>query len=173
MRPRGSTRPRMMSGIPQERITLDYQMPLPRAQLPDIIRGLVEPRGLIFKEDSSFYSIGPRPAPVQPTSAPGAGSGSVRRDSVAMFVIRLKHAHAADVAATVNLLFGGTGEFSGSGGVAAGTLSEELRRNVVTPDRPPERGTPAPATVGAKSATLTGPVTIVPDERTNSLLVRA
>src|SRR5205807_2028520 len=100
---------------------------------------------------------------------------TVRRDTAAirLFVIRLKHARASDVAATVNLLFGGGGEFSGGKGLSNGTLSDELRRNVV-PQQGAQQGPPAPtATSAARSSALTGAVTIVPDELTNSLLVRA
>src|ERR1044072_8821656 len=90
-----------------------------------------------------------------------------------MFVIRLKHARAADVAATVNLLFGGGGEFSGRAGLSTPTLSDELRRKVV----PPQGGQPTPATpsagASARASALSGPVTIVPDQLTNSLLIRA
>jgi general secretion pathway protein D len=89
-----------------------------------------------------------------------------------LFVIRLKHARAVDVAATVNLLFGASGEFAGHAGLSAGTLSDELRRNVV----PQAGAAPAagqPPSAGTKGATLSGPATIVPDELTNSLLIRA
>src|SRR5205823_11794736 len=98
------------------------------------------------------------------------GSGA----PVQLFVIRLKHARASDVAATVNLLFGAGGEFSGRAGLATRTLSDELRRNVVPPTggaAAPPPGQPAPS--GPKPASLLGPVTIVPDELTNSLLIRA
>jgi len=88
---------------------------------------------------------------------------------VQLYVIRLRHARAADVAATVNLLFGGSGAFSGSSGLSSGTLSQELRRQQVPPV-----GAPAPAAAQAGSgANFQGQVTIIPDELTNSLLVRA
>src|SRR5204863_6395195 len=106
-----------------------------------------------------------------PPGGGGVGQGAAQ---VQLFVIRLKHARASDVAATVNLLFGAGGEFSGRGGLAAPTLSDELRRNVVPPTggaAAPPPGQPAPS--GPKPASLLGPVTIVPDELTNSLLIRA
>src|SRR5207249_10321944 len=105
-----------------------------------------------------------------PTVRPGQGGGG----EVQLFVIRLRHARAADVAATVNLLFGAGGEFSGRAGLATPTLSDELRRNVVPPAgaAPPAAGVAAPP-AGAKGATLSGSATIVPDQLTNSLLIRA
>jgi general secretion pathway protein D len=73
----------------------------------------------------------------------------------------------------VNLLFGGGGEFSGRPGLATGTLSDELRRNVVSPQAaPPGPQAPAPNPSVRQSA-LSGSVTIVPDELTNALLIRA
>ena len=91
---------------------------------------------------------------------------------VQLFVIRLKHARAADVAATVNQLFGGGGEFSGSSGLSSGTLSDELRRNIVPPQGGPPTAPPS-GNPAVRSSALRGDVTIVPDELTNSLLIRA
>jgi general secretion pathway protein D len=79
-------------------------------------------------------------------------------------VIRLKHANAADVAATVNMLYGGSGAFAG-GGLSTGTLSDELHRTAAA-----TMGTGQPAAPG--SATPGGSAVIVPDARTNSLLIR-
>ncbi|HEU5155051.1 MAG TPA: secretin N-terminal domain-containing protein [Gemmatimonadales bacterium] len=165
-------KPLLTAGIPQERVTIDFAAPVPRTQLPGIIRGLVEPRGLEFKEDSAFYSVGPRPVPGAAAGAPGGRPDTAGLRDLALFVIRLKHARAPDVAATINLLFGGSGEFSTQGGLSAGTLSQELRRNVVAPGNAGDKP-PAAATGTVRPASLMGPVTLVPDERTNSLLVRA
>src|SRR5207244_6191161 len=95
-----------------------------------------------------------------PPGAAGQGGGA----PVQLFVVRLKHARAADVAATVNLLFGGGGEFSGRAGLSTPTLSDELRRNVVPPAGAAQAAPGAPAPPSAKPATLSGPVTLVPDE---------
>jgi len=163
-------KPLLMSGVPQERITLDYASPLPRSSLVEIIRGLIEPRGLELHLEADYYSIIPKPAPpVAPVTSP---AGQAPQATIAMFVVRLKHAKAADVAATVNLLFGGTGEFSGRGGLSTGTLSDELRRNLV-PVNPAPTAQGGAVAEASRPASLAGPVTLVPDERTNSLLVRA
>jgi general secretion pathway protein D len=164
------SKPLLMSGVPQERITLDYAAALPRSQLVEIIRGLIEPRGLELKEEASYFTVIPRPAPV--LAPPNSGStGS--QVAVQLFVIRLKHAKAPDVAATINLLFGGSGEFSGAGGLSTGTLSDELRRNLVSPNLAAHPVQPGAPNANLRPASLAGPVTLVPDERTNSLLVRA
>ena len=174
-------KPVLVGAIQPVRVSLETPTPVPRSGVRELLKGLVESQGLEFVEDSSFFRIGPsRPVPPGgvaggvglPPGVGGQGSGA----AVQLFVIRLKHARASDVAATVNLLFGAGGEFSGRAGLSTGTLSDELRRNVV-----PSGGAAPPPTVGAaatpggvtRPATLSGPVTIVPDELTNSLLIRA
>ena len=163
-------KPVLTSGIPANRVTLETPNPVPRSEALPLLTGLAEGQGLKVTEEGSFYRVAPKPPePLPaPTAAPagslGAGSGPVQ-----LYVIRLRHARAADVAATVNLLFGGSGAFSGSSGLSSGTLSQELRRQQVPPV-----GAPAPAAAQAGSgANFQGQVTIIPDELTNSLLVRA
>jgi general secretion pathway protein D len=110
-----------------------------------------------LQEDSSFFVVvaAPPVPTVLPSMSPTAPS------ALTLHVVRLRHARAADVAATVNLLFGGGGEFSGRRGLSAGTLSDQLGREDRTGDQ------------AAPSATLSGPTVVVPDELTNSLLIRA
>jgi general secretion pathway protein D len=161
-------KPVLVGTIQPVRVTLETPTPVARAAIPRILKGLVESQSLEFTEDSTFYRISPQSA-----NRPAAGGGTGAGDTAAvhLFVIPLKHARAADVAATVNQLFGGGGEFSGSSGLSTGTLSDELRRNNVPPQGA-QPSTPSANTVTRPSA-LSGSVTIVPDERTNSLLIRA
>jgi len=158
-------KPILVGPIQPTRVTLQTPGPVDRPTLLALLRGLVQSQNLDFVEDSSFYRVGPH-TQQEPRPARQAASDS---GAVQLFVIRLRHARASDVAATVNQLFGGSGAFSGQSGLSAGTLSDELRRNAVPP-----AGTQAPtnqATV--RQSSLAGSVTIVPDELTNSLLVRA
>lgn len=158
-------KPVLVGPIQPVRVTLATPGPVDRATLLALLRGLVQSQNLEFVEDSSFYRVGPR-AQQEPRPSRQATSDS---GPVQLFVIRLRHARASDVAATVNQLFGGTGAFSGQSGLSAGTLSDELRRNVV-----PAAGAQAPASQpNVRQSSLAGSVTIVPDELTNSLLVRA
>ncbi len=159
-------KPVLIGPIQPVRVTLETPGPVDRATLRSLLRGLLESQNLEFVEDSAFYRVGPKaPQETRPVRA-STDSGPMQ-----LFVIRLRHARASDVAATVNQLFGGTGEFSGQGGggLSAGTLSDELRRNVV----PPAGAPTAPGQTAARQSSLAGSVTIVPDELTNSLLVRA
>jgi general secretion pathway protein D len=160
-------KPVLVGNVQAVRVSLETPGPVDRVRLVALLRGLVESQSLEFVEDSAFFRVGPKVAD-RPTGGPTA-----RRDTgaVQLFVIRLRHARASDVAATVNLLFGGGGEFSGRAGLSTGTLSDELRRNVVAP----QGGAPqqSPAGPPVRSSALSGAVTIVPDELTNSLLIRA
>jgi general secretion pathway protein D len=158
-------KPVLVGPIQPVRVSLETPGPIGRASLLALLRGLIESQSLEFVEDSSFYRINSRPAD-RPSGRPAASTDS---GPMRLFVIRLRHARASDVAATVNQLFGGTGAFSGQSGLSAGTLSDELRRNVV-----PTAGAQAPAGQTAmRQSSLVGSVTIVPDELTNALLVRA
>jgi general secretion pathway protein D len=161
-------KPVLVGSIQPVRVSLETPVPVSRAGIAGLLRGLVESQSLEFTEDSAFFRIAPRP----PEPALAAPAGRVQDTAaVHLFVIRLKHARAADVAATVNQLFGGGGEFSGASGLSAGTLSDELRRNVVSA----QGAQPAPqsANPAIRPSALGGSVTIVPDELTNSLLIRA
>ena len=162
-------KPVIVGTIQPVRVTLQTPAPVPRAEVSTLLRGLVESQGLELVEDSAYFEVRPKP-PAAPSQAALAAPQQAAAP-VELFVIRLKHARAADVAATVNQLFGGAGEFAGPSGLSDGTLSDELRRNRVPPVGAPASASPAmPAAPGA---TLGGPVVIVPDERTNSLLIHA
>ncbi|MEO8201003.1 MAG: secretin N-terminal domain-containing protein [Gemmatimonadota bacterium] len=156
--------------IPQVRVTLEPPGPVARGSIAVLLRGLVESNNLQMIEDTAYYRIEPRP--VVADASPVATGGIQQGQDLHLFVVRLKHARASDVAATVNLLFGGSGEFSGRSASGSGTLSEELRRQNVPPQGIREV-TPGAAPAGPSGASLSGQVTIVPDELTNSILVRA
>jgi general secretion pathway protein D len=171
-------KPVLVGSIQPVKVSLETPAPVPRGRVRELLKGLVESQNLDFTEDSAFFRISP--AVARPLPSGGAGGGGGLPSGVAgqgtaqvqLFVIRLKHARAADVAATVNLLFGAGGEFSGRAGLSTGTLSDELRRNMVSPAGAAQPNQPA-ASPAVRSAALSGPVTIVPDELTNSLLIRA
>jgi len=163
-------KPLMVAGLPANRVSLETPAPVARGAVLPLLRGLVESQNLSFEEDSAFIRIGPTPVPSSRRSAAESDSASPQ-----LFVLRLKHARAADVAATVNLLFGASGEFSGQGGMSRGTLSDELRRNGSMPVERRNDGTSGEAgnVPSFPRSALSGPVTLVPDELTNALLVRA
>jgi general secretion pathway protein D len=164
-------KPVLIGNIPGVPVSLETPAPVPRSAIPGLLRGLVQSQNLEFTEDSTYFKVSPRAEgnqPGGPAVRTGQGEGPVQ-----LFVIRLKHARAADVAATVNQLFGAGGEFSGRAGLSTGTLSDELRRNVVPLQGAPAAPGPPSANPPVRPSALSGAVTIVPDELTNSLLIRA
>ena len=158
-------KPVLVGPIQSVRVTLQTPGAVDRATLLSLLKGLVQSQNLEFIEDSAYYRIGIKTTAERP---PGRAAVSTDSGPMQLFVIRLRHARASDVAATVNQLFGGSGAFSGQSGLSAGTLSDELRRNVV-----PAVGVQPGGQTAARQSSLAGSVTIVPDQLTNSLLIRA
>lgn len=159
-------KPVVASGVPAARVSLESPGPISREAVVPLLRGLLAAQNLDLQEEPEYYTVVSRPPPA-PAPQQTAAAIAPAAEPVLLHVIRLKHARAADVAATVNLLFGAGGEFSGSRELSGGTLTEELRRDHIVP------GQAATAQPPARSANLGGPAILVPDETTNSLLVRA
>ena len=157
------TKPILAQDLADRRVGY-FETPRPVAvsELPAILAGLAETHGLHFVEDSSFYRISA--APVEGDTAREVQSA----DSVGvrLFTVRLEHARASDVAGTLNQLYGVGGGFTGITGLASGTLSDQLRTDRGEGEL--EDAGPDPG-----GAALNAEVTIVPDELTNSLLIRA
>jgi general secretion pathway protein D len=165
-------RPVLFANLPGARVTLETPWPVARTELPALLRGLLEGQNLELVRDSSFYRVRPR-EPLAQMAGPQAVP--TQADEQVLTVVRLRHARAADIAATLSALYGARGGDLG-GGARRGTLSEELRRNVVPPydpSRPSAVGREPSAEGGTRSAILEGAITIVPDPFTNALLIRA
>jgi general secretion pathway protein D len=164
-------RPLLVGTMPSVRVTFETPAPLPRSGLPDLLRGLVEAHGLELLVDSAFYRIAQSSESDRRTAGPPGERGEEAAGPAELFVIRLKHARASDVAGTVGALFGIAAGGGGGRTLSTGTLSDELRRTAAaTMAAPPTAGATGAAGQGA---TLEGAVTIVPDELTNSLVIRA
>lgn len=160
-------RPVILGNVGEIRVTLETPQPVARADLPRLLRGMLETYGLTLSEDAGYYTVG-AVAQAAPAATPGGGATG----PIQLFVVPVRHARAADVAATVNALYGRASAFGEIGaGPARPTLAEGLRQNLVPPSGTPEPGQ-QPALI-AQQAELTGDVTIIPDPRTNSLLIRA
>lgn len=161
-------KPLLVAGVPSIRVTLQTPVPVARNAIPALLRGLVEAQGFELTEEPAFFRVAPKPPPAPPAREPlraERDAGSAPR----LHVIRLRHARAADVAATINQLFGGSGDFGARDGLG-GTLSDELRSQQVPPGGAPGL---RPAAEPTQPGGFTGAVTIVPDELTNALLIRA
>ena len=162
-------RPIAFGAIGDARVTLETPHPVPRAQLVALLKGILESHDHRLVEDSGFYRV--EPADRRPLGV--RGGGPVPQQVIELFVIRLRHARAVDVAATINALYGRASAF-GEPGARPPTLADELRQNLLPPvDAQAGNPPAAPGAATARPAELTGEVTIIPDAATNSLLVRA
>lgn len=128
------------------------------------------PRILLTLEVVPGVAQGEDPQGRGATGVQEAGQGGGPTE---LFVIRLKHARASDVAGTVGALFGIAAGGGGSRMLSTGTLSDELRRTAAATTAAPQSHSPPGSAAMGQEATLVAAVTIVPDARTNSLLIRA
>ena len=166
---------------PGPQVTLETPRPVPRADVVRYLRGLLDAQGyeLVNDTTSGTYRArvketpaAPRVAPATPT-LPTTGIASRPQAAAELFVIALKHARAADVASSINTLFG-RGTFGQLPNTSQSrTLADELRANQVPPLDASALASPTPGGSAGRPATLTGDITIVPDPRANSLLIRA
>jgi type II secretory pathway component GspD/PulD (secretin) len=173
-------RPVVFGPVAGMRVTLQAPRAVPPSDVPGLLRGLLEANGHELVEAGGMYRVQQKaaaqpsgPAPMaMPVAAPGrsaAPSGDIQ-----LFVIQLRHARASDVAATVNALYGRGGALGELGDRRAGTLNEGLRDNRMAAGQyGVPAGSPTTAQSGARAASLSGELVMVPDARTNSLLVRA
>ena len=161
------------TGINPGRVTFETPHPLLRSELPRVLRGLLDSQGLDLVTDSvaGIYRVQARPTQPVAANRPPAVPGSRSADGpIELFILRMKHVRAQDVAATVNALYGRASAV-GELGSRARPLSDELRDNIVPQAGAPGLSGVVPAPV--RIAAFAGDVVIVPDGRSNSLLVRA
>jgi type II secretion system protein D len=163
------------------RITVRLGQPILRQDILPLLRGIAEANELEVVEEPGFIRFEQSNEVSARTESidTGAGSGT----GVRFFVHRLQHAQAARLAATLQDLFGRM-TTPDQGDTRAATLSQSLRGQRIRLPLPDEEG-PTPAGRSSEGtgagtslqeglrADLRGPVRIVPDELTNSLLVRA
>ena len=167
-------KPVVIGNVNGARITFETPQPVPRADVVRLIRGLLESQNIDLVADSTagIYRLNAR-EPVRQAQAPPTGVQPRAAQGVQLYVIHLKHARATDVAATVNALYGrasSLGELPGQ----PSTLARALEAQQVPPGLPLPPGAPqAVAAAAGRNAALIGDVTIIPDPRANSLLIRA
>lgn len=165
-------RPVLFSGAGGQQVTIETPQPVARANVIRLLRGLLESQSYELVDDSAsgLFRARPkevaRPAPQTPSEA--AVAAARQAGTLELFVVALKHARAADVATTVNALYGRSSPIMDVRSRAP-TIGDELRANLIPPV-----GAPSPQAVPmGRPAALTGETTIVPDGRANSLLIRA
>ncbi|HUE95597.1 MAG TPA: secretin N-terminal domain-containing protein, partial [Longimicrobiaceae bacterium] len=144
----------MYHDLPTKPVTVRTAQPVPRASLPGLIRSIAAANGVAVVEDAGFLRLIGTGTPEEP-------------DNRQLFIYRLRHARAAVLGSTLQSLFGGT-VTQGGGATLPPPLSQQLQAlqgNVQVAQ--------TPQTIIMGGAALQGNVLIVPDEVTNSLLIRA
>lgn len=172
-------RPVLFGGVNPARVTLQTPRAVARADVPGLLRTLLASQNYDLAEEGSTYVVRPRatsqsapgiPQPLQQMQAPQPQM----QGGVQLYVIRLRHAKAADVAAVVNALYGRASALGELGSNRPQTLAGDLQRNQLPPyTGQPQTQAGAATVVSGRDASLSGNTTIVPDSRTNSLLIRA
>ncbi|HEY6158235.1 MAG TPA: secretin N-terminal domain-containing protein [Gemmatimonadales bacterium] len=163
------------SELPSRHVTLRTNQAVPVEQILPLLKSLAASNGLKLTEDGAFVRIedtGQREA------RPGAAKDTAAQSELRLFVYRLKHARAVRLASTLQAIFGGAAtRESGQGSYGPATLSEGLRQQQVPPmdttQAPRVNVQLGPVRAPGLPARLQGEVQIVPDEATNSLLIRA
>lgn len=166
--------------LPQKRITLRLRQPVAKENVPALLRSLAQSNGLLVSEEGGLMRIDtadPARGPAPRGEAAAAGSAQELR----LYVYRLRHARAPKLAGTLQSLFGGPRGGGQSSARERPTLSDGLRSLQVPPLATPDatsmsasRGEqPQSAATGSLPGQVQGEVQIVPEETTNSLLVRA
>jgi general secretion pathway protein D len=157
------------------------RQPVARENVLALLRSIAQSNGLRLREEAGIVRV--EAAGAAEAQSP-ADSGAAAQQDQRLFVYRLRHAQAVRIAATLQAIFGGSGARSNSGTIQRGPLSRQLRDQRLPPfnpadtTRPTNPPAPAPPSTpappqGSLPGQLGGEVYIVPDEATNSLLVRA
>jgi general secretion pathway protein D len=179
-------RPIVFGDVNAGRVTLQTPKPIARGEVFALLRSALESQNLEIIADSTgpyrirAKAMAPPPVPPQMMAVQNGQGGANQ-----LFVIRLSHARAPDVAATINALYGRASALGELGRNAPPmTLSQELTQQQMAGERalqpggtPQQYGVPGGNGNGSngqnRSGTLSQETTIVPDLGTNSLLIRA
>lgn len=149
--------------LPQKNVTLRTATPVSPSDVSNLIRRLAEANDVTVAEDPGFMRLQGR------TQAEDQA-----QEARQLFIYRLRHARSPVLAGTLQALFGGGPTTVRARTPAeAQTLSAQLRMlEQQSAQLRQQAGQPAQFMV-TTGAELEGAVTIVPDEVTNALLVRA
>jgi general secretion pathway protein D len=138
--------------LPQKPVTL--RATLNRDEMLSMIRSLADANGIAVTQTGDMIRL--------------QGAAIQLEDPRQLYIHRLRHARAPVMAATLQALFTG-GAIQRVGGTAQ-TLTQQLR---VLSAQQQQQQQPAQIVVSGASSTSPFSVVIVPDDATNSLLVRA
>ncbi len=159
--------------LPDRTVTLRLSEPVGPQGIPGLLESIARANGLEPVEEGAVLRL----VPVSDADVPDSAAAPPARQ---LYVHRLQHARAARLAGTLQAIFGGAAPGADvTPELSSRPLSERLRSQGVRPllptpesEREPGSSTDA-APADSFSAELSGEVQIVPDETTNSLIVRA
>ncbi len=158
--------------VPDRRVTLRLRDPLPRTEVLAMLTSIARANGMRVETEARLVRL-----VAVPTSDDAATSQAAQQaGGVRLYVYRLRHVRAANLASTLQAIFGGQRVAPASAALATRPLSERLQSqridvyNADTTARGPSVARPRDEGFRAE---LKGPVQVVSDETTNALLVRA
>jgi len=170
----------LVSGeLPSRRVTLRTNQPVKQEDMLALLKSLAASNGLRATQDGPFLRIESIAAIPGREGAPRAAGDTIAPAERRLFVYRLKHARAARLAGTLSAIFGGRSAAGDVSRLSEPSLSEGLRAQQVPPvgagnePKPQVNVDVTPPRPASLPAQLRGDVQIVPEEATNSLLVRA
>jgi type II secretory pathway component GspD/PulD (secretin) len=153
------------SNMPEVLVTLRTAEPVTRAEVDSLIRSLAEAHGVTVVEEPGFLRL----------QGPLTQDGEILEPRH-LYIHRLQHANALVLSSTLQALFGGSAPIGSSARQSSQTLSQQLQAIEVQSAQSlqgVQTGTQGRVTFVTAPGELEGDVQIVPDEVTNSLLVRA
>jgi general secretion pathway protein D len=152
------------SDLPQKTVTLRTSQAVSESNVAGLIRDLAASNGVSVTETNGFMRL---------QGVQGQGEQGPPR---LLYIQKLKHARAPILAQTLQSLFGGVVR-TNSAAQAANTLSQQLRALEIQSAQARAQGQQVPQQIFTipqiRAGELQDNVTIVPDEVTNSLLIRA
>lgn len=170
------------SGLPSRTLTLRSTTPVPRRELRPMLESVLRSNGLALVQEGGLariVSTSPEAPGPQAMAAPRPTTGAApgEEEGVRLYVYRMRHSSAEKVAQTLRDVFGLGGRAGDAG--APGNRGSARPERVPNPlaAEPPASSSAAPAAGPAASGTglaaqLRGPVQVVPDPLTNSLMIR-
>lgn len=169
--------PLVLAAMPAGRVTLETPRPVARDAVLPLLRGLLESQRLRLMMDSTaglyrVEAIAPDPVATPPAEQVASNPEQPARPSMQLYTIRLRHARAADVAATVNALYGRASAV-GEIGARRAPLADQLQANRSATTALPAGANPNLSQQVRPSGGLSGELIIVPDPGTNALMIRA
>jgi general secretion pathway protein D len=174
----------MFSSVPTRTVTLRTSKPVPVPEVRSYFESLVRAHGMGMTQEGGLVRVSGEGARMETLVGDASGTAGARAGAPRMFVYPLRHAQADALAQTLTTLFGlGNSGPAGESASPARALSEDLRSTRIplgSAGEAPAAAPAAPVQLAANRSFNDGPVAglqghvqIVPDNRTNALLVRA